>query len=116
MRVYTEYFDKIHFTESKLEAPVISDSTMRIRATDLFLLRGHPLTAEGFGPHAGRLVFTGVTRSSREVTEYIGGGWRLVDSSNHTSLRMAHSHPQSREMAYRKNTPSKEDKSILGHG
>jgi len=73
MRVYAENFEKIGFTESEFEAPVISGATMRVRAIRLPLLHGHPLLSEGHGPYSGWLVFSGVTHSSRIVFEHIGG-------------------------------------------
>jgi hypothetical protein len=72
MHIYPANFDKLHFTECSLGTPAIDGDTFRIPVSGLFVLRGHPLLAEGDGPHAGFLVFKGVTHSLRDVIEYIG--------------------------------------------
>ena len=45
---------------------------MKISVTGMITLKGHPLNEGTFRPLAGNLVFIGVTKSIRKLTEYIG--------------------------------------------
>lgn len=66
------HFEELHFTESNLGAPALGAGTMRIPVSGLLPLKGHPLDDGTFRPLAGDLVFVGVTKSARKLTEYIG--------------------------------------------
>jgi len=66
------HFEELHFTESNLGAPVLEAGKLRIPVTGLLPLKGHPLDDGRFHPLAGALVFVGVTKSVRKLTEYIG--------------------------------------------
>ncbi|MFD1840614.1 hypothetical protein [Paracidovorax cattleyae] len=66
------YFDELHFAESNLGTPIFEVGSMKIPVTGLLTLRGHPLNDGTFRPLTGKLVFIGVTKSVRKLTEYIG--------------------------------------------
>lgn len=66
------HFEQLHFTESNLGAPVFGAGSMKVPVTGLLTLKGHPLNDGTFRPLAGNLVFIGVTKSIRKLTEYIG--------------------------------------------
>ena len=66
------FFDNLFFTESVLGHPSLNGAQLRVPIKGLFLLAGHPLETEGYGPFTGELVFDGVGNSRRTITEYIG--------------------------------------------
>lgn len=72
MREIKGFFDKLHFTESILGPLSIDKEQLRIPVKGLFILAGHPLSRDGFGPFSGNLVFEGTASSRRTITEYIG--------------------------------------------
>ncbi len=72
MREIGGFFDKLYFSESVLGDAHIDGTQLRIHVSSLFLLAGHPLEPEGYGPYEGELVFEGVINSHRTITEYVG--------------------------------------------
>ncbi|MGV3654113.1 MAG: hypothetical protein ACO1N5_07820 [Noviherbaspirillum sp.] len=72
MREISGFFDKLYFTESVLGHACFEGERLRIPVSGIFLLAGHPLANEEYGPYEGEFVFDGVADSRRTVTEYIG--------------------------------------------
>lgn len=72
MREISEFFDRLHFTESVFGDLSFDGQQLRVPVKGVFLLAGHPLASEGYGPYEGELIFDGVADSRRTVTEYIG--------------------------------------------
>lgn len=66
------HFEELHFTESKLGPPMLDARTMKISVTGVLPLKNYPMNNDTFHPLSGDLVFIGVTKSTRKVTEYIG--------------------------------------------
>jgi hypothetical protein len=66
------FFDKLHFSESVLGPVRIEGTQLRVPVGGVFLLTGHPLESDGYGPYHGELIFDGVVDSRRSITEYIG--------------------------------------------
>jgi hypothetical protein len=65
-------FDTLFFTESIFGKARLDGSRLLIPVKGLFLLRGHPLEANGYGPYEGEFIFDGVASSRRTITEYVG--------------------------------------------
>jgi hypothetical protein len=72
MREVVGFFDKLYFSESVLGCACFQGERLLIPVSGIFLLAGHPLASNGYGPYEGEFVFDGVTDSRRTVTEYIG--------------------------------------------
>lgn len=72
MRQIPEFFDDLHFTETRLGTPKISGRTVCIPVQSLMPMAGHPLATDGVRFIRGLLIFRGVSTSKRALTEYIG--------------------------------------------
>ena len=72
MVVAPENFGRLHFTEATFGAITLDGDVLRIEVRGLPLLGDHPLATEDLGVVAGDLVFKGVSRSRRTISEYIG--------------------------------------------
>ncbi|MGA3892033.1 hypothetical protein ACI2S3_25575 [Ralstonia nicotianae] len=72
MRRVVGHFDDLHFTESHFGPPSVEEGVLEIPVSGLLTLRGHPLCDGTLNPIRGYLVFNGVSKSVRKITEYIG--------------------------------------------
>ena len=72
MILISGYFNNLHFTECRLGQPVVENNTVKVRVSNLFIMKGHPLSTEGVSLVSGVLVFVGASRSIRKLAEYIG--------------------------------------------
>jgi hypothetical protein len=72
MKRILENFEHLHFTESRLGSPVVEGRTMRVPVHNLLPMMGHPLMTNGVQLITGTLVFHGVSKSRRSLTEYVG--------------------------------------------
>lgn len=72
MRCISGHFEDLHFTESHLGPPRVEGGVLKVPVSGLLTLRGHPLCDGTLNPISGYLVFNGVSRSVRKITEYIG--------------------------------------------
>ncbi|MDQ1835533.1 hypothetical protein [Massilia scottii] len=66
------YFESLHFTECRLGQPMVENDTLQVRVSNLHIMKGHPLCTQGSSLVSGVLMFIGIKRSIRKVTEYIG--------------------------------------------
>lgn len=72
MKRIPENFNNLHFTEASFFAPEVDGRTISIPVQNLLPMMGHPLMADGIQFLSGKLIFRGVVKSKRSLTEYIG--------------------------------------------
>ena len=72
MRLIPENFNNLHFTEARFGTPEVNGRTISIPVQGLLPMMDHPLMADGVQLLSGKLIFRGVAKSKRSLTEYIG--------------------------------------------
>jgi hypothetical protein len=80
MKTITGFFDNLHFTESIFGDAILDGVKLTIPVTNILLLAGHPLVADGLHPYGGELIFDGVAGSHCTLREYIGDSYNPLGS------------------------------------